>query len=156
MDYMPVDPMAPADSPLHPSQVAKARQGELVRDPADVEREALQALVTKHRTAAEVEAQQMPDRAELDRREELAASGGEAAELVDLTGAAHRWAVADENFGEGTGGFWQPAPPEPPEPTVEPATQVPSEPTPPATGDKTPADLNAALAALDAAKGKHA
>lgn len=151
MDYMPVDPMAPADSPLHPSRLAQARLGELIPDPADVEREELQHLIDKHRTAAEVEAEIMPERFELDQREAIVVitgNGDKVAELVDLTGAAYRWAVTEDDPGH-----WErvesPAP-EVPEAMLQGSVAGP---TPPTTGGKTPADLDAALAALNAVKG---
>lgn len=145
---MPQD-KAPADHPEHPSQLGRPRSTETLEEiQADLDR--WQRLIDKYRTPAELDAEEIPERAELERREELVLAAYEAQAdddpaalvvLVDLTGTTYRW-VMDDNEPD----HWAPEEPQEPE-------QPPAEQTGRRKAAAAPApDLEAALAALDAAK----
>jgi len=160
---MHVDPKAPADSPLHPSNIGRAQESE-PEQPADSP--SMDELLETHRTSAELADDLRPDRDELQRRAQLVAEHDEdpdpeyAPTLVDLTGMEHRW--------EGEDG-WQPVEPEDTQgdaeqDQAEESSQdaEPEKPQPKkrtgrhrkTTKDTPTPDLEAALAKLDATRGK--
>jgi len=162
---MHVDPKAPFDSPLHPSNIGRASMDEL--DAAASQPPTLDELLEVHRTAGEREADLTPDRAELERRDQLVAEHEEdpnpeyAPTLVDMADVEHRWeedgwqpvepaddAQEDAEAGDGEEHGEPPQDAEKPEPKKR-------------TGRhrKAPAKtaapkLDAALAKLDRARGK--
>ncbi len=150
---MPQD-KAPADHPEHPSNLG--RTDEQIRAEADAQAADLQrhqALIDKYRTLAELDAEVIPDRNELEQREALVLDAYEvespddpAAQvvIVDATGTTYRWVIADD-----TPDHWTQ------EEAAVPAAEEPQEADAPASATPESAvDLDAALAALDAGKGR--
>jgi len=163
---MHVDPKAPFDSPLHPSNIGRSEETEKPADSPSTDE-----LLEVHGTESEKGDDRWPEREELENRAQLVAEYEEdpdpeyAPTVVDLTGKEHRWQGSDEG--------WQPV--EPADDAQEDAESVEEEPAEGPQQDaevekpeprkrtgrhrKAPAKtaapkLDAALAKLDRSRGK--